>query len=156
MTIPDPSELAGRWMGLNRLWLDPEDPPHESATSAPVAVAPSGAFSTITYTWDYGGKPHGGTLVVLHGAQPSDENMMWVDSFHTGGKFMSFCAERAAEGRVSGLGSYSAPEGPDWGWRIVLTSDGPDQLEIIMYNITPDGEEALAVRAQYSREAAAE
>jgi hypothetical protein len=77
--------------------------------------------------------------------------MVWVDSWHTGGKLMEFRREEGREGCLSALGSYPAPPGPDWGWRIVLGPESEEGLQILMYNIAPDGNEALAVDARYTR-----
>lgn len=80
--------------------------------------------------------------------------MVWIDSWHTGGQFMTFRGEARPEGSISALGSYSAPPGPDWGWRIVLAGQSDGEIRIRMYNISPEGDEALAVEAEYSRGAA--
>jgi hypothetical protein len=50
-------------------------------------------------------------------------------------------------------GTYAAPPGPDWGWRIEITAGpGVDALRITMHNIWPDGErEETAVEAVYTR-----
>ena len=58
--------------------------------------------------------------------------------------------------------SYAAPTGPDWGWRTVIAPEGAgagagagaDAFSIVMYNISPDGEETLAFRNDYARVAA--
>ena len=55
------------------------------------------------------------------------------------------------EGLVSVHGTYGAGEGPDWGWRITVEADGPDAFVMRMFNITPDGEEAPAVEATFTR-----
>ena len=36
------------------------------------------------------------------------------------------------------------PPRPDWGWRIEIHPAVADGFQLRMYNITPDGEEALA------------
>jgi hypothetical protein len=52
---------------------------------------------------------------------------------------------------LSVRGSYAAPPGPDWGWRIEITPDGRT-LRIVMFNIWPDGSrEDLAAEASYTR-----
>ena len=49
-------------------------------------------------------------------------------------------------------GSYAAPPGPDWGWRIEITPEPAGALRIKMYNIWPGGaQEALAAEATYTR-----
>ena len=47
--------------------------------------------------------------------------------------------------------SYSAGEGPDWGWRIEVRVPGPDAFLIEMFNIEPGGKESIAVRHRAER-----
>jgi len=150
------TELAGQWSGVNRLWVYPGDPVRESETGASVVFAARGALALITYTWAYEGEPQEGVLMVQTKADPTDVEVVWVDSWHTGSKFMLFHGEDDKEGLVAVRGTYAAPPGPDWGWRIVLGADSADEIHILMYNITPDGQEALAVEARYDRAEAAQ
>lgn len=144
-------EFAGEWSGRNQLWMEPGTPVHECETAACVVLVALGACAAIRYAWEQGGQPHEGLLVVRNATTVGAEDMVWVDSFHTGGQFMRFRGEADETGRIAALGSYPAPEGPDWGWRIVLGSDGPDELHLLMSNITPDGAVYPAVEARYAR-----
>ena len=54
-------------------------------------------------------------------------------------------------GQVQVLGHFAVPPGPDWGWRTHLRTDGKDHFEIAMTNISPEGEEDLAVRMEFRR-----
>jgi hypothetical protein len=54
-------------------------------------------------------------------------------------------------GTVVLLGSYPAPPGPDWGWRITLSAPESGPLSLVMHNLPHAGEEDLAVRAEYVR-----
>jgi hypothetical protein len=58
---------------------------------------------------------------------------------------------RDKEGIVALLGSYSVASSPDWGWRIELELSGIDDLELRMFNISPEGDETPGVLAQYHR-----
>lgn len=49
-------------------------------------------------------------------------------------------------------GTYMVPGYPDWGWRIRLAADG-DEMRLLMWNISPQGEDARAVVGTYRREA---
>jgi hypothetical protein len=144
-------ELVGDWFGTKRVWLSPQDPVRESETKATIALAARSAFLTITYTWSDLGEPQDGMLIVRLAQEPSSLDMVWIDSWHTGGKFMEFRGEEHGDGQVSAIGSYSAPEGPNWGWRITLTTGAGGGCEVRMYNITPDGIEELAVEMIYTR-----
>lgn len=148
------AELVGEWSGTNRLWLTPADPVRESETTASVALAARGAFATIRYTWADAGEPQDGVLLVRIAPEPSPLDMVWIDSWHTGGKFMEFRSEEDRDGSMSALGSYAAPPGPDWGWRIVVAAEAETGIQITMYNVSPVGNETLAVEAKYIRLAA--
>jgi hypothetical protein len=144
-------ELIGEWTGVNRLWLAPTDPVHESKTTASVFLAAQGQFAMMRYTWAENGQPQDGCLTL--GGDPGGQTVegVWIDSWHMAHTFM-LCTGRAdSDGVISVVGSYGAPPGPDWGWRIVITPCIADRFQLRMFNVTPDGEEALAVEASYSR-----
>ena len=54
-------------------------------------------------------------------------------------------------GEADIAGSYSAPPGPDWGWRVVVHSPQADSFLLEMFNRSPDGQEDLAVRLRLVR-----
>jgi hypothetical protein len=147
------SDLVGRWSGANKLWFMPGEPVRESDATASVSLTAGGAFAVIAYTWSYEGDAQDGTLMLRAAPDADDVQVVWVDSWHTGGKFMQFQPEDGRDGLVAVRGSYKAPPGPDWGWRVVLEADGADAFRILMDNITPEGEEAPAVAASFTREA---
>jgi hypothetical protein len=141
--------LVGDWRGISRLWLTPDAPVRECKTSATVTLAAGGGFLMIAYAWAYQDEPQDGVLLVRLADEPGALDMVWFDSWHTEGNFMTFRGEAYSDGQVSAVGSYAASEGPDWGWRIVLTAGPEDGFELRMYNIPPDGSEELAVEANY-------
>lgn len=145
---------AGRWKGTSTL-SDPEYGIDEvAATTADVVPLLGGRFVRIDYTWSYRGEPQEGMLLI--GADPARARWTthWIDSWHMGHLVMACDGPAgggvAASGSVSVRGSYAAPPGPDWGWRIDVTP-GPDALLVAMYNISPDGPETLAVESRYTR-----
>jgi hypothetical protein len=49
-------------------------------------------------------------------------------------------------------GTYPAGDGsPDWGWRIELDWCDPEHFTFRMFNVLPDGREALAVDLRGAR-----
>ncbi len=150
----DAALLVGEWSGHNKLWLGPDEPVRESSTSASVTAAAGGRFLVITYTWTDRGRPHDGVLMVRVDDEPSPQDMVWVDSFHTMGQFMRFEGKSSGDGSIQGTTKWSPGSGPDWGWRIALSSGGPDDLLVSMFIETPDGEEAPAVESRFTRVAA--
>jgi hypothetical protein len=139
----DFAALAGRWQGRNAVYL-PGQPDIVSETSGTVALAAQGQVLTWTYTWAENGRAQDGLLAF------GQANGAWYDTWHTGGAFMIFRAE-PAEAAMSLLGSYAAPPGPDWGWRINFQVESANAFRLVMYNITPDGQEYLGVEATYER-----
>ena len=53
--------------------------------------------------------------------------------------------------KISAKGSYEALEGPNWEWRTKILPKSFDAFTFEMYNILPDGTEALAVQVEYTR-----
>lgn len=145
------SSLVGEWTGTNRVWLMPGEPVRESATAVSIALAARDGFVTFGYTWADEGQPQDGLLIVRNAPEPGGIDMVWLDSWHTGGQFMVFRGEADRDGRISALTSYPAPPGPDWGWRIELAAETADELIICMYNIPPGENEMLAVEARCTR-----
>lgn len=144
--------LVGGWSGKYLLWLSPEDPVRMSKSEATVTTAAGGQFLVITYTWSEADKAHDGVLLVRLADEPGTTDMVWIDSFHTMGGFMQFAGNKTDDGSIGGATKWSVGEGPDWGWRIVVSSGGPDDLVVRMYIATPTGEESPAVESQYVRQ----
>jgi len=142
--------LAGAWEATNQLWFMPGTPVHESESALTVTPVVGDAVTMLRYTWSHEGAAHEGVMLVRD-VSTAPPNVVWYDSFHTGGSFMVLGNGTRMETVITATGSYAAPTGPDWGWRIeVHTSEVAGPL-IRHYNILPDGQEALAVQAQYTR-----
>ncbi|MDX1417774.1 MAG: DUF1579 family protein, partial [Candidatus Promineifilaceae bacterium] len=103
---------------------------------------------TLAYTWSFDSQPQDGLLLIPASLSTSGQ-AVWIDSWHMQSGVM-ICQAALAGSVLSLQGSYAAPPGPDWAWRIELESAEPDSLQLRMFNITPDGEEALAVDALFS------
>ena len=151
MTIPTAlAQLVGNWHGTNKLWLDPSKPARESGGTAVFQLTAQGKFATLNYTWADAGQPQSGVL--LFGSNGQKVDAAWVDSWHMQDVMMHCTGEAQPDGAISVLGSYAAPPGPDWGWRLTIQPLPDDLLRFVMHNISPEGEEMIAVEALYSRE----
>jgi hypothetical protein len=143
-------KLIGEWLGTNQLWFTPDQKEaFESETTATIVTAAQGRFVTMAYTWAHEGEPHGGVLVFYGEAKGEPAKVAWFDTMHTGGQLMVF--EQAPGEGVSLFGTYPAPEGPDWGWRIQIDPVEGDSFALRMFNIPPGMGEIPAVLAQYRR-----
>jgi hypothetical protein len=144
-------KLTGRWSGTNQLWFTPDQKDaFESEATAEITTAAQGRFITITYAWSHEGQPHGGVLVCYGEEKEGPARTAWFDSFHTGGELMLF-EQTMRDGAISLSGSYPAPEGPDWGWRIQIEPVEADSFTLRMFNIPPEYGEIPAVLVHYRR-----
>lgn len=149
-----PNRLAGavgEWRGHNKLWLDASKPAMESETSAELREEAAGRMIAVRYSWGYEGKSREGILLLGDDPVRGRCDAAWSDSFHNGNRLMLLTGVASGDDNPSVIGSYSAPTGPDWGWRITLEHPSPDAFVMRMHNITPDGTEELAVEASYVR-----
>lgn len=142
-------ELIGDWSGESQLFLESDT--FTSKTSAHIKQGMQGQFILVSYIWQFEGSSQEG-LIILNsqiGEAPTRAN--WLDSWHMRNDIMHCSGIRDKEGVVSLLGSYSVPSSPNWGWRIELKLSGSDDLELRMFNISPECDETLGVLAQYQR-----
>ncbi len=142
---------AGQWQGTSTL----QDPGYIEAetTASTLTVTPllDGRFVRMDYTWSYRGTPHAGSLLVGFQKKPGTVSMHWIDSWHNGDSVMAMTGDPVGLARLAARGTYPAPPGPDWGWTIAITLESEAHLRITMHNISPEGQEFLAVEGEYSR-----
>lgn len=144
--------LLGEWSGNNVLrlsWLTPSD--FHSASTMTVARVAKGKFLSFAYTWSHENVAHEGFLLVGYDEKQKLATAAWVDSWHQSGKVLPLEGTIDEHGVISVKGFYEAPPGPDWGWRIVITPKSENEFQLVMINRPPEGEEDLAVQAEYMR-----
>lgn len=140
---------AGNWRGLYQLWLTPADEGRESRATATVVPLLGGRFVRLDYTWAFDGELQAGSLTFGHEAGTNTATAVWIDGWHMGNQFMICTGSVAEDGAITVLGSYAAPPGPAWGWRTEIASLDDERFRLRMINITPEGEEALAVEVVF-------
>ncbi|MEO7723278.1 MAG: DUF1579 family protein [Chthoniobacterales bacterium] len=144
------SALIGDWQGKMQLFMaSPPEPGLISASRLAVTSIAGGSFLQLNYDWSHEGETRTGVLLFGYDEQNA-ATVAWVDSFHMSSKIM-FCTGVTNSGSATLTGSYAAPPGPDWGWRIVIRSGSANELQIVMHNISPEGQEDLAVQSDYTR-----
>lgn len=144
------SELTGNWRGSGTLFT-PWTTPAEQAYDATAFISSAARnFLKLEYTWAADGKQQDGLMLVV---ENKDESLssVWIDSWHQSQAFLLSHGSRGASGDITLLASYPAPTGPDWGWKTIIRALGGDNLEILMYNLSPDGKEEIAVHDTYRR-----
>ncbi len=137
-----PPSHQGTFKGPNRLWLMPGTPAQVSDGTLLVTA------DRVSIRWAHEGAAKEGELV-LNGPAPSCR-ANFTDTFHAADGLV-------LHGRADGAelllyGTYPAGDGsPDWGWRIVLDWSDPENFTLRMFNVLPDGREALAVDLRGAR-----
>lgn len=149
--IPNGFEkLEGKWKGSNTLhtsWI-PEDPIKESESTAEISTAAMGQALKVEYTWEYQGKPQTGLMIITAPKDSEDVNFYWLDSWHLSHSFLN-CSGTFDGKMISVTGSYKVGDHPEWYWRTELKA--ADGFSFTMYNISPEGEEHLAVESSFER-----
>jgi hypothetical protein len=154
MTVTDQlAKYAGSWSATSILKDEhpPEIPRSESLSTATVTPILGGKFLCIDCTWSHDNKPEEASLLI--GSFPDEGRVAvhWIDTWHNGNVAMPCRGSMKDDGGISVFGSYSAPPGPDWGWRIDDLPEGSEKWRLVMYNISPEGVEGPAVDATYTR-----
>jgi hypothetical protein len=146
------SHLIGVWAGENILrlsWMPP--PEYHSLSELNVTPIVREKFLAFEYNWSHENAPHEGLLLVGYDAAKQVVNATWVDSWHSSTKPLALSGTADRHGTIDLRGSYEVPNHPDWGWHIVITIPEKDTLQIVMYNVSPEGEKDLAVQVDYKR-----
>ena len=155
MSVPEILEsLVGKWRGINRLyttWI-PDNPVRETVSRVIIELTARGRFLKIEYDWAFEEAIQEG-LILIGDEQDSDSiKAFWIDSWHLSDKFMVSEGVRGDNGAISLKGFYAVPDHPDWGWRTVIEPERDDSFKITMYNVSPEGEETLAVEMEFKRQ----
>ena len=139
---------SGDWRGSNTLHDPNTGQSEESPSTVTVTPILNGRFVRIDYTWGYRGQPQEGSLLIGFNAKSNEVSGHWIDTWHMGHAALN-CLGSPGE-IVIVRGSYPAPDGPDWGWRIEIEPQA-ETLRIRHTNIDSEGDEYPAVEGVYSR-----
>ena len=138
-------QLVGEWSGVSRTFFEPGVLGDESAIQAHITPMFDGRFVNIVYESSMQGSSLQGSMIIGLYLLDNSWQMAWVDTFHMGTGIMH--AKGANEGNeFNVLGQYSSGgENPEfWGWRTIIKK-AADQLIISAFNISPQGQEDLAI-----------
>jgi len=145
-------DLTGPWQGTYQLQDPYNNLAVDSASTAIVTPLLGGRFVRLDYTWEYENQPQEGSILWGHEGDSDTITAYWIDSWHVGDKVMVCRESDHDRSIISVLGGYSAPPGPDWGWRTTIEpTEDPTGFRMTMYNITPDGQEDLAIGVTYKK-----
>ncbi len=153
MSLPENFQnLTGDWSGTNRLhipWVE-DDPIKESNSDAIVKTAAGNNYLQIDYGWTFDDKEQSGVLMFGFEKDSETVNAVWVDSWHQTADFMP-SKGKGKNRKITFKGFFKVPDSPDWGWRTDIDIENKDAFKINMYNVSPEGQEDLAVEMFFKR-----
>lgn len=145
------AKLAGEWEGTTRVWFEPDVPTDEAPIRGTIRSALGGRCLVHEYVTLFMGEEEQGIALYSWHIDRQCFECAWIDSTHTGTQIM-YSEGTEGQDRFSVLGSYGGHNGDlPWGWRTEIDLIAADQLSIIAFNITPQGEEAKALEILYRR-----
>ena len=141
--------LQGEWKGQYHLWLNPSAPVESSDSSARIVKDSAKSSWVMGYRWAKGTQDHQGEFQLAGSKTHGD--FRWTDSFHSPSAPMQGAGELSEDGsRLIFMSHYPVGAGqPEWGWRTEITLIDANTFQLEAYNITPQGQEGLAVRCKY-------
>lgn len=142
---------AGAWRGTSTLQDPGAIEPDTTPSTLIITPVLDGRFVRMDYTWSYKGTPHAGSILVGYQKRAGALTTHWIDSWHNGDNVLSMSGQGETSSLLTVTGSYPAPPGPDWGWKIAVTPETDARVRIVMHNISPEGQEYLAVEGEYTR-----
>lgn len=145
-------KMVGNWHGTAKVYFEPPVIADESPVTGTITPILDGRFLLHEYKGAMQGKSLSGLVIFGYDLNTQKFQSAWIDSYHNGTGIMFSESEKSPTNN-SVLGSYSSGgDDPEiWGWRTEMEINGDDQLIIKAYNISPVGEEMIAVETIYNR-----
>lgn len=137
-------ELNGLFYGKQKIWMEPGEAVFESPIAAEVENKKNKQAITISYTWRYNNETVKGSFLI----EPKNErnySCIWEDTWHNKNTAMLLEGQLQGSKIFSFVGSYGTKDNTLWGWKIKIVPGNTGIFTIYMYNISPDGQEMLAV-----------
>ncbi len=147
------NKSVGKWKGINRLyttWIK-ENPVRETDSTAIIELTARGRFLKIEYDWTFEDTPQEGLILIGNETESASIKAFWIDSWHLSDKFMVSEGRLGEDDIIDLKGFYAVPNHPDWGWRTIIEPENDGSFKIVMFNVSPEGEESLAVEMKFKK-----
>lgn len=143
-------KLSGHWKGTAQTYFEPGVVADSSPVEAFIRPVLGNRFMLMEYKGAMQGESLEGIALIGFYLLKRTFTIAWGDSFHTGTQLL---ISQGGDGPLSAMGYYGDPGGgPDWGWRTSIEQPGNDRFILRHFNVTPDGEEALAVETIFEKQ----
>lgn len=143
--------MEGGFTGSARLRFEPDVLHGQEPVTGTVELLHGGRFAQHRYATPIDGTDHTGQALIGCELDRDLWQVAWIDSFHTGTAMVVLEGPAGTDLATIGvLGRYHVPNTEPWGWRTTF-EPGEDALVVCHFNVSPRGEESLAVRFDYAR-----
>jgi hypothetical protein len=148
-----PEMLRGDWRGSTRLFAGLASEP-EHASAAWLRCSPAGGPGRLRmrYVWSLEGRLREGHLLLAFDPAARSVSGSWMDSGLDTQEVLCLRGMLAEDGLLRLVGTVRPESGTGMQWRIEFDAPAEDALELRMYITSAQGEEELAVSADYRRE----
>jgi hypothetical protein len=143
---------AGTWEGTNQLQFATGEPMQESPNRIVSTPLLHNTFLRIDQTWTWKNELQHGSILIGYNPKTETATLHWIDTFHNGVRVMTCTGNFTPKNTLIVLGSYPAPNSPDWGWRIEIPTPTENHFQIDMFNLNPNGQQDGGVWAKFYRE----
>ena len=133
----------GSWQGSNGLRMLPEEEFDRSGATAQVRMVGGGLATQIDYTWEHGGEPQSGMLLV--NAVDGAASAVFLDTFHQAPGWLMMSGTASADGF-----EVAATYAPGFDWIIAVRWLG-DRWEMSMSNALAGTGAYVAVDMRFHR-----
>jgi len=146
---PELAGIAGHYLGKTKVWADPgSQTPDESDSELHVSSVCGGHWLRLEDRGSFQGKARAGEMTLGFHKDAQRFDLSWIDSFHTGSSIMQSQGLPLTDGLIEVTGSFTAGD-ETWGWRTEF--DTRNGFVMRAFNISPTGEERIAVETNWTR-----
>jgi hypothetical protein len=141
--------LIGQWTGTCRTWFEPDKLADESEVQGEFKPILGGRFVRHTYEGQIQGQSRTGEETIVFNPARNQFQVSWIDDFHMNYGILWSDGVRTPNG-FSVTGQYDVqPGAPHWNWKTVFELTDDDALTMTAFNISPEGQEAMATETKY-------
>ena len=143
-------QAAGGWKGSKTVWPGPNADAISSDVWLDARLAARGKFIVFAYDWTVTGEAQQGELGFSLASDGVTAQGWWIDSWHNDNAVMQLAGSATGNHVVMLSGTFPAPDGPDWGWDIKISTK-ETEMDIVMWVIPPGETGMLGVRYELNK-----